>query len=263
MSIVIPAGATSSVICTFLMHLSKQGANFSNVWAVVRPESKHGSAIQNLERLGVNLVTEADVLELPARIGANTAIWASSHSDPVFMTQLQEKYKHILLIGTAAMVAKIRDQNLGQFYGDAKWAMWEQNKNKTTMIMPGWFIPDTGVIDGSSLNEANVKKLFNDRLAQAQDQTFWNKAPFSVTPVSKLVQFIEDWLSNPTRFTTQVPLLACTVRTHPWIQLRAYAEGISQCGEENPDIYGDLPKAFEVSTAEVMEACQKVRHLLN
>lgn len=123
-----------------------------------------------------------------------------------------------------------------------------------TTFIPGFYLGDKKYICKTANNDwasqglhgETTKKLFA-KTAEADGKFDWNKA-YSVTPLSIMVQIINEWLQHPETFPVGVPVIVCSDRQYRRWELRNMAILATEIGGAQPPltdkIYSQFPHAL-------------------
>ena len=262
MSVYIATGVTSSLIQLFVTVFRIK------VYATAHGNPEKAHIVEHLKELGVEFVTREQGLRLPFEGKCDRFIWASTHSDHQHMQELTSIFSHGLIIGTAAMTAKIFNPSLDKFYGSEKWNMWQsvRDTGKVTLIMPGFFIEDVAT-HSKGLHTDTSRCLFNNQWVAEntldKNPAWWNKPPYSVTPISSLLELLKSWASNPVKYSREQALLACSDGQFTRTELRRFVDKEPVIISDNYAIYAAIPHAMHISIYDVMIACDKAHDIFN
>ena len=114
-----------------------------------------------------------------------------------------------------------------------------------TIFIPGFYIEDMKIQEWASrgLHGDTTLKLFNKKFYDGKNFD-WSKT-YSVTPKSKLVSYIIEWLIHPQTFPNNLPIIVSSDRQYRRWELRKMVEDLEPFNDETLNSINCFPSLPE------------------
>jgi len=212
MELYIASGVTSNLFASLLPFLLSS----YKIYASVR-SSSNKERIDILEKLGIKIISFEEGLLLSDNI---RILWLSTHDEPLKLEKLSQK-GHTLAIASGAIMdfflGKQKEEELNS-YQKSKLSLCRVPG--LSIFIPGFYIEDMNVPKWASkgLHGDTTPKLFGYDF-YSEENFDWTKT-YSVTPKSKIVCSIIEWLNHPQTFPINQPIIVCSDRQFRRWELR-------------------------------------------